>query len=91
VINVARGGHLDVGALLASIKDGHIAGATLDVLEGEPILSGDPIWTYPNIRITPHISASTLRPDAVAQIAAKVRKLAMGEAVTGIVDRRRGY
>jgi glyoxylate/hydroxypyruvate reductase A len=91
VINVARGGHVDVDALLASIRDGHVAGATLDVFEDEPVPADHPIWTYRNVRITPHISASTLRPDTVAQIAAKVRKLEKGEAITGIVDASRGY
>jgi len=91
VINAARGGHLDVAALLESIKDGHVAGATLDVFEAEPIPPGDPIWQHPNLRITPHVAASTLRPEAAAQIAAKVRKLEKGEAISGIVDATRGY
>jgi glyoxylate/hydroxypyruvate reductase A len=91
VINVARGGHLDVGALLESIEDGHVAGATLDVFEAEPLPPGDPLWKHPKVRITPHIAASTLRAEAVAQIAAKVRKLEKGEAISGVVDGSRGY
>ena len=91
VINVARGAHLDVDALFESMKDGHVAGATLDVFEAEPIPPHDPIWKHPNVRITPHIAASTLRPEAAAQIAAKVRKLEKGEAISGIVDASRGY
>jgi glyoxylate/hydroxypyruvate reductase A len=91
LINVARGGHLDLDALLATLEQGHLDGATLDVFEEEPIPAAHPIWRHPKIRVTPHISAATLRHEAVVQIAAKARALEKGEAVTGVVGRDRGY
>jgi glyoxylate/hydroxypyruvate reductase len=91
LINVARGGHLDLQALLEALQDGQLAGATLDVFEDEPIPPTHPIWRHPRIRITPHISAATLRLEAIEQIVAKLRRIERGEAVTGVVGRERGY
>jgi glyoxylate/hydroxypyruvate reductase A len=91
VINVARGALLAEPDLLALIRAGHIAGATLDVFRNEPLPAPHPFWNEPRITITPHISALTLREEAVRQIAAKIGKLERGEAIDDIVDRARGY
>ena len=91
VINVARGALLAEPDLLTLIRAGHIAGATLDVFRNEPLPLQHPFWQEPRISITPHISAATLRRESVAQIAAKIRRLEAGEAITGIVNRLQGY
>jgi glyoxylate/hydroxypyruvate reductase A len=91
VINVARGALVDDEALLALIRAGHLGGATLDVFRTEPLPLDHPFWGEPRITITPHISALTLVPEAVAQIAGKIAALARGETVADIVDRTRGY
>jgi glyoxylate/hydroxypyruvate reductase A len=43
------------------------------------------------VTVTPHVSAATLIPESVAQVAAKIRRLENGEAVSGGIDRQRGY
>ena len=91
VINVARGGHLDLDALIAALKQGQLAGATLDVFDDEPIPADHPLWEQPKIRVTPHISAATLRREAVEQIVDKVRALERGSGITGVIDTDRGY
>jgi len=91
VINVARGGLVAEPDLLALIRAGHIAGATLDVFRNEPLPAPHPFWNEPRITITPHISALTLREEAVRQIAAKIRLLEQGETVADVVDRESGY
>jgi glyoxylate/hydroxypyruvate reductase A len=91
LINVARGALVAEPDLLALIRAGHIAGATLDVFRNEPLPAPHPFWNEPRIVITPHISALTLRADAVRQIAAKIALLERGEAVADVVDRQRGY
>lgn len=58
LINVARGGLVDTDALLAAISSGHLAAATLDVTDPEPLPEGHPLYLHPNVRITPHISYS---------------------------------
>ena len=91
LVNVARGAQVAEPDLLALIRAGHIAGATLDVFRNEPLPAPHPFWSEPRITITPHIAALTLREDAVRQIAAKIKLLESGEAVTDVVDRDRGY
>lgn len=91
IINVARGAHLAEPELLALIKAGHIAAATLDVFRNEPLPAQHPFWQEPRITITPHISALTLRRESVQQIADKIRQLESGQPVADIVDRNLGY
>lgn len=91
LINVARGAHLVDADLLALLDSGHLAGATLDVFQTEPLPSQHPFWGRPKIHITPHISARTLLPDSLAQIIAKLQALLQGQPVAGVVERERGY
>lgn len=58
IINVARGQVIDQKAMTEALQDGHLAGAALDVFEIEPLPEDDPLWTLPNVLISPH-SAST--------------------------------
>jgi len=91
VINVARGAHLVDADLIALIDSGHLAGATLDVFRVEPLPKDHPFWAHPQINITPHTSARTLRSESIAQIAHKIDALERGESVAGVVDPYRGY
>ncbi|MFC5552022.1 2-hydroxyacid dehydrogenase [Massilia aerilata] len=91
VINVARGAQVAEPDLLALIRSGHIAGATLDVFRNEPLPAPHPFWDEARITITPHISALTIREEAVRQIAHKITLLEQGEHVADVVDRNRGY
>jgi glyoxylate/hydroxypyruvate reductase A len=91
LVNVARGAQVAEPDLLALIRSGHIAGATLDVFRNEPLPAPHPFWSEPRISITPHISALTIREEAVRQIAHKITMLEQGEHVADVVDRKRGY
>lgn len=61
VVNTARGGLIDEAALLAALDRGHIAGAALDVFEGEPPPAGYPLRRHPRVIATPHVSGTTPR------------------------------
>lgn len=91
VINVARGAHLVDEDLLALLASGHLAGATLDVFRSEPLPAEHAFWRHPNITITPHTSARTLRDETIAQIAGKIMALEQDKPIAGIVDLQRGY
>ncbi|QDL56019.1 2-hydroxyacid dehydrogenase [Rhodoferax aquaticus] len=91
VINVARGAHVVDADLLAAIASGHVAGATLDVFRTEPLPPDHPFWTCPQLTLTPHTSARTLRSESIAQIARKIAALQNGQSVAGLVDTGRGY
>ena len=91
LINVARGKHLVEEDLIALIDSGHLAGATLDVFRTEPLPVEHPFWQHPQITVTPHTSARTLREESIAQIVGKILALQRGETIRGVVDHQRGY
>ncbi len=59
VISVGRGDVLDEDALAAALGAGRLRGAGLDVFTREPLPPDSPLWTLPNVLITPHVSATT--------------------------------
>ena len=70
LVNIARGGIVDDGALANALRLGQIAAAGLDVFEGEPKVHPD-LLTVPNVVLTPHIaSATTSTRLAMANLAA---------------------
>lgn len=59
VVNCARGSLVDEAALAEALIAGHLGGAALDVLEGEPPNPVSPIFSAPNVLLTPHMAGST--------------------------------
>lgn len=59
LINCARGGMVDEPALARALTDGHIAGAGFDVFEHEPLVPDCPLFTLPNVILSPHSAAMT--------------------------------
>ncbi len=58
LVNAARGPVVNTDALLAELNAGRIC-AAIDVTDPEPLPDGHPLWTAPNLLITPHVAAST--------------------------------
>jgi phosphoglycerate dehydrogenase-like enzyme len=69
LINVARGRVIDEPALIDALQQRRIAAAGLDVTREEPLAAASPLWTMPNVLITPHTAGETQRyEDAVIDI-----------------------
>jgi phosphoglycerate dehydrogenase-like enzyme len=93
LVNVARGGLVDTGALVDALRSGRIGGAALDVTDPEPLPDGHPLWDLANCLITPHTADTEemTRPLLADRIADNVRRLAMGQELAGRVDPDLGY
>lgn len=91
IINIARGTHLVEDDLLAAMKQGLIAAATLDVCGQEPLPWDHPFWTTPGISLTPHIAADTVAPLAMESIADNILRIENGQTPSGVVSREKGY
>ncbi|MEF8842100.1 MAG: D-2-hydroxyacid dehydrogenase [Haloarculaceae archaeon] len=59
LINVARGPIVDESALVTALGEGLIRGAALDVTDPEPLPPESPLWSMPEVIVTPHIAGST--------------------------------
>jgi glyoxylate/hydroxypyruvate reductase A len=91
LINAGRG-PLQVDAdILAALDDGTLAGATLDVFPEEPLPPDSPLWTHPKVTVTPHNAGDILPDILAAEVTRQIGRVARGEALANIVDRRRGY
>ena len=90
-INIGRGGQVVEPDLIAALESGQLGGASLDVQEHEPMAADDPLWSAPNLTITPHV-AGQLDPVAVmAQFIEEVARLERGEPLLRRVDPALGY
>ena len=87
IVNCARGGLVDEGALATALADGRLAGAALDVFEREPPLDS-PLLALPNVVVTPHLAASSVEAQLGVGIAAAESTLAAlrGELVENAVN-----
>jgi phosphoglycerate dehydrogenase-like enzyme len=60
LVNAGRGRLADQGALLEALVEGRLR-AALDVTDPEPLPAGHPLWSAPNLLLTPHIAGDTPR------------------------------
>ncbi len=92
-INIGRGESVVTADLVAALESGVIAGAGLDVTDPEPLPQGHPLWSMPNVILTPHIAAGS---DLVGRrvrilVAENLRRYIRGEPMLSVVDLERGY
>lgn len=84
LVNVGRGTTVDEEALLSALRSGKVAAAALDVTAVEPLPESSPLWSEPNVLITPHIASD--RPQgAAAFIGTQLAALAEGGELRNVL------
>jgi phosphoglycerate dehydrogenase-like enzyme len=93
LINVGRGETVDTDAMIRALEEGRLAGAGLDVTDPEPLPAGHPLWTAPNLVLTPHVAAASdqLATRSLLLAQENLRRYVAGEGMLSVVDPRRGY
>jgi len=88
LVNAARGPVVETAALTEALATGRI-GAALDVTDPEPLPADHPLWTMPNVLLTPHVAASVagMLPRAYRLVAEQLRRHLAGEALANLVGR----
>lgn len=86
LVNVARGAVADTDALVAHARRGRIRLA-LDVTDPEPLPAGHPLWTMPNVLISPHVGGATtaMRPRMARLINRQIARMRDGEPPLNVV------
>ncbi|EGD52641.1 D-isomer specific 2-hydroxyacid dehydrogenase, NAD-binding [Thermoanaerobacter ethanolicus JW 200] len=89
IVNTARGELIDTEALIKALKEGKVAGAGLDVVEGEPIDENHPLLAFDNVIITPHTSAYTYEclRGMGDKVVSDVEKVLRGEIPDGVINK----
>ncbi|GGJ61405.1 NAD(P)-dependent oxidoreductase [Deinococcus aquiradiocola] len=93
VYNLGRGELIDPDALLHALQDDALGGAALDVTAPEPLPQSSPLWTQPNVIVTPHVGSTTddLIRRGAAYTARFVEAVRTGVDVPDPVQTDRGY
>lgn len=90
-INAGRGGSQVEADIVASINDGTLRGASLDVFETEPLPLESPLWSMDKVVITPHAAAASDVAALFRHVAGQIERLESGKPLEHLVDRSAGY
>jgi phosphoglycerate dehydrogenase-like enzyme len=93
LINVARGELVNTPALKEALAQKRLAGAGLDASAPEPLPADNPLWSLPNVVLSPHVADRS--PEGRARrwrlYRENVRRFAAGEPLLCVIDKGRGY
>ena len=87
LVNAARGPIVDTDALVDALHAGHVR-AALDVTDPEPLPEGHPLWSCPNLLLTPHVAGSSpqFAPRSLHTAADELRRYIAGEPLHNVVQ-----
>lgn len=91
LMNVGRGSVVDEKDLVTALQTGVIGAAVLDVFETEPLPAQSPLWTMPNVYITPHFAAASFPEDVVEIFIDNYHRFLQSEPLLHLINFERGY
>ncbi len=88
LVNAARGPIVQTDALVEALNAGRVR-AALDVTDPEPLPAGHPLWSCPNLLLTPHVGASSpqFAPRSIKTAADELRRYIAGEPLRNVVQK----
>lgn len=90
-LNAGRGGSQKETELIECLTDGTLKAASLDVFEKEPLAGDSPLWSMPNVVMTPHAAAASDVRALFRHVEAQIARVESGEPLEHVVDRATGY
>lgn len=91
LLNIGRGNAVNIPDLISAVNSKKIKRAVLDVFNVEPLPKDSPLWTTPNIFITPHIAANIVSDKVLETFAENYKKFISGEELISKIDFVKGY
>lgn len=93
IINVGRGVVIDEPAMINALQSGHLSSAFLDVTAVEPLPQDSPLWTMPQVVLSPHNAALSDQEDRrIAELFAdNLHRFLAGDELLNVVDTERFY
>ncbi|KAL3852558.1 hypothetical protein ACJMK2_016179 [Sinanodonta woodiana] len=95
LISIGRGDVVDEESIVKAIRNKWIGGAVLDVFTEEPLSAESPLWSLPDVYITPHVSgwsrAPEFKEEIVEEFVSKFRMYQSGKPLPHIIDWEKGY
>ena len=94
IINMGRAAVMDYRALSRMLRNGHVSGAILDVFAPEPLPAESPLWSTPNLIISPHISSDDCDGYMIATmnlVCRNLRRMISGRALENVVSIDKQY
>jgi len=93
LVNVGRGSVIDTDALVEVLADGRLGAVALDVTDPEPLPAGHPLWSHPDVVITPHVAnpPEWVEASLGRLVADNLRRYTAGTPLVGVVNPADGY
>jgi phosphoglycerate dehydrogenase-like enzyme len=94
LVNLGRGAVIDNDALADKLRNGELSGAVLDVFPEEPLPSSSPLWSTPNLIMSPHCAVddgASYAESALEVFLDNLRRYVAGRRLNNVVDKSQGY
>ena len=94
IVNLGRAGVIDYEGLAEKLGKGELAGAVLDVFDPEPLPASSPLWSVPNLILSPHCAVDDEEayvPRCLDIFFDNAKRMLAGQALRNVVDTRLGY
>lgn len=93
LVNIGRGALVDESAMIEALRSGRLGGAALDVFATEPLPQDSPLWTMPNVLVSPHSASTSDRENGrlTDLFCLNLRNFLAGEPLRNVLDVARLY